>query len=61
MIEICPECETEMIEERKDHFKCPNCNFTRWVIPMSKSELKALARTAYMDGRHWNHGGGLNK
>ena len=60
-MEICPECKTEMIEEEKNHFRCPNCDFTRWVIPMNVKQLRKLSRDAYLDARHLNRGsGGLN-
>ena len=59
----CRKCGIQMIqsEERSYEYKCPKCGHGTWVFSITRKELKKLGREAYLDGRHWNHGGGLNK
>ena len=59
----CSECGSEMIQsgEKSYQYKCPECGHGAWVFPVTIKELGKLGRQAYLDARHWNHGGGLNK
>lgn len=61
MTQFCRDCKIDMIQTDETHFKCPKCGHGVWVISMSVKELKNLGKQAYLDGRHWNKGGGLNK
>ena len=64
-IMICRECKSEMVIDDEvagaGHYICPHCGYRMWVVQMTRAELRRLARLSYDDGRHWNHGGGLNK
>ena len=65
MANKCSECGTMMVHNEKSEYSfayvCPKCGRGAWVMSMTKKELREEARLAYMDGRHWNRGGGLNK
>ena len=47
----------ETYEDELNHVCKPNT----LIITMNRKELNNLSKASYMDGRHWNNGGGLNK
>lgn len=54
MTERCYDCKVELIENKKDHFKCPKCGETTWVIGRSLKEIRGGARLARLDAKHVN-------
>lgn len=52
MTEKCYECRTEMVETKRDHFKCPKCGHTTWVIGKTLREIKKGASLARLDAKH---------
>lgn len=54
MTEKCYSCFeiVEMIETSKDHFKCPKCGKTTWVIGKTLKEIRKGANLARLDAKH---------
>lgn len=57
----CDKCGNEMVNDEGSHWTCNSCGYGYYLFKMTKKELREEARLAYLDGRHWNHGGGVNK
>lgn len=60
----CLECKTDgmrPVPGEDGLFFCPKCGYRVRVIKLTLKQLKDLGKDAYLDGRHWNHGGGLNR
>ena len=61
MTETCYKCRIAMVAGDDHLFTCPQCGYETQVFSVSVKELKRSGRISYLDGRHWNRGGGLNK
>ena len=57
----CSKCGKEMVNDEGSHWICKKCGYGCYFFKMTRKELKKARSIAYLDGRHWNHGGGLNR
>jgi predicted RNA-binding Zn-ribbon protein involved in translation (DUF1610 family) len=60
---ICSNCGNEMVQsnEKAHEYNCLKCGRSILLLNSNAKELRALKKESYLEGRHWNHGGGLNR